>query len=80
MWAESGPSPRWWHLAIWTDEANSVAQLVFVFSRALEFQQQWDLGSTRSRHPVHAFSSMANQIGYLIPLQRARRLPAFLQA
>jgi len=68
------------YFAIWWGEANSFPQLVFLFLQAWEFQQQWDSASERSRHPARAFSSIANQIGYSIPQQRARRPLAFLQA
>jgi hypothetical protein len=68
------------YLAIWRDEANSFAQLVFLFSRAWEFQQQWDSASERSRHPARAFSLIAKQIGRSILPQRVPRPLAFLQA
>jgi hypothetical protein len=80
LWAESGPSPRCLYLATWRDETNSFAQLVFLFSRAWEFQQQWDSASERSRHPARAFSLIAKQIGRSILPQRAPRPLAFLQA
>jgi hypothetical protein len=68
------------YLATWWDETNSFAQLVFLFSQAWEFQQQWDSASERSRHPARAFSLIAKQIGRLILPQRAPRPLAFLQA
>jgi hypothetical protein len=68
------------YLATWKDEANSFAQLVFLFSRAWEFQQQWDSVSGRSRHPARAFSLMAKRIGRSILPQRVPRPLAFLQA
>jgi hypothetical protein len=68
------------YLAIWRDEANSFAQWVFLFSRASEFQQQWDSASERSRHPVRAFSLIAKQIALSVLPQRVPQPLAFLQA
>ena len=80
LWAGSDPSPQCLYLAIWRDEANSFAQLVFLFSRACEFQKQWDSATERSRHPARAFSLIATQIGRSILPQRVPQPPAFLQA
>ena len=80
LWAESGPVPRCLYFAIRRGETNSFAQLVFLFLRAWEFRQQWDLASERLQHPAPAFSWVADLIDYSIPLQRAHRPPAFLQA
>ena len=80
LWAESGPTPRCLYLVIWRDETNSFAQLVFLFSRACEFQQRWDSASERSRHPARAFSLIAKQIGRSILQQRVPQPLAFLQA
>jgi len=79
-WAEPGPSPRCPHLAIWTDEANSFPQLVFLFSQAWEFEQQSESAPERSRHPPRASSLIAKQIDRSIRPQRAPRPLAFLQA
>ena len=59
---------------MWRDETNSFAQLVFLFSRACEFQQQWDSAPERSRHPARASSLIAKQIGRSDP--SAARAPA----
>src|SRR6267378_2966514 len=80
LWAESVPSPRCLCLAIWRGEANSFPQMVFLFSRACEFQQQWDSAPEHSRHPPRAFSLIATQIVRSILPQRALRPLAFLQA
>ena len=80
LWAESGPPRRRLYFAIWKDETNSFAQLGFLFSRALDLQQQSDLASERSRHPARAFSLIATQIGRLSLPQRVPQPPAFLQA
>jgi hypothetical protein len=68
------------YFAIWGAETNSFAPLVFLFSLAWEFQQQWDLAPERSQHPAHGFSLIAKQIARSILLQRARQPLAFLQA
>jgi hypothetical protein len=68
------------YLVIWRDETNSFAQLVFLFSQACEFQQQWDSASERFRHPARAFSLIAKQIGRSILPQRVPQPLAFLQA
>jgi hypothetical protein len=80
LWAESGPTPQCLCLAIGRDETNSFVQPVFLFSLAWEFQQQWDSGSERSRHPAHAFSWIAKQIGPSILPRRVPQPFAFLQA
>ena len=80
LWAESGPSLRCLWLAIWRGETNSFAQLVFLFSRACEFQQQWDSAPERFRHPARAFSLIAKQIGPSVLPQRVPQPLAFLQA
>jgi hypothetical protein len=54
--------------------------MVFLFSRACEFQQQWDSAPERSRHPPRAFSLIATQIVRSILPQRAPQPLAFLQA
>jgi hypothetical protein len=59
---------------------NSFAQLVFLFLRAWEFQQQSDSASERSRHPARRFSLIAKQIGRLPLLQRVPQRLAFLPA
>jgi len=68
------------YLAIWRGEANSFPQLVFLFSRICEFQQQWGSAPERSRHPARAFSLIATLIGRSIPPQRVPQPLAFLQA
>jgi hypothetical protein len=68
------------HLAIWRDEANSFPQLVFLFSRACAFQQQWDWAPERFRHPARASSLIPKQIDPSILLQRVPQPLAFLQA
>jgi hypothetical protein len=68
------------YLAIWGDETNSFAQSAFLFSPAWEFQQQWDSGSERSRHPLRGFSLIAKQIGRSILPRRVPQPLAFLQA
>jgi hypothetical protein len=68
------------YLAISRDQTNSFAQLVFLFSRVWEFQQQWDSPSERSRRPARGSSLIANQIGRSILLQRVPLPLAFLQA
>jgi hypothetical protein len=68
------------YLSIWTGEANSFPQLVFSFSRACAFQQQWESAPERSRHPARASSLIAKQIGRSIRPQRAPQRLAFLQA
>src|SRR4029077_20726964 len=80
LWAESGPSLRCLYLAIWRGEANSFPQLVFLFSRICEFQQQWDSAPERSRHPARAFSLIATQNGPLVLSQRLPQPLRFLQA
>jgi len=79
-WAESGPFPLCLYLAIWREETNSFAQLVFLFSRACEFQQQWDSASERSRHPARASSLIEKQIDPSVLPQRVPQPLAFLQA
>lgn len=80
LWAESAPSPRCSYFALWRDETNSFARLVFLFSRAWEFQQQSNSAPERSRHPVRAFSLIAKQIGRSLLPQRVPQPLAFLQA
>ena len=80
LWAEPVPSLRCLYLAMWRDEANSFPQLVFSFSRACAFQQQWESAPERSRHPARASSLIAKQIGRSIRPQRAPQPLAFLQA
>lgn len=80
MWAEWGPSPRYLYLAILRDQTNSFVQLVFLFSRVWESQQQSDSASERSRRPARGFSLIAKQIGRSILPQRVPRPLAFLQA
>jgi hypothetical protein len=67
-------------LEIWKGETNSFARLVFLSSPAWELQQQFDSALERFLHPARAFWLVPKQIGYLIPLQLAPRLLAFLQA
>ncbi|HEY3661351.1 MAG TPA: hypothetical protein VGK91_09020 [Candidatus Udaeobacter sp.] len=59
---------------------NSFAQQVFLFSPACAFQQQWDRGPERSRHPARARSLIEKQIGHSILLQHVPQPLAFLQA
>ena len=65
---------------MWRDETNSFAQLVFLFSRACEFQQQWDSAPERSRHPARASWLIAKQIDRSVLPQRVPQPLAFLQA
>ena len=80
LWAESGLSRRCVYLAISRNLTNSFAQLVFLFSRVWEFQQEWDSASERSRRPARGFSLIANQTGHSILPQRVPLPLAFLQA
>ena len=73
MWVVSGPNPRCLYLAIWRDEENSFAQLVFLFSPVAEFQQKSGLARERSGHPVRASCSTANQIAHSSLPQRVRQ-------
>jgi hypothetical protein len=66
-------------LAIWRGE-DSFPQLVFLFSRACEFQQQWDSAPERFRHPARVSSLIAKQIGPSVLPQRVPQPLAFLQA
>jgi hypothetical protein len=68
------------YLAIWRDETSSFAQLVFLFSQACEFQQQWDWALERFQHPARAFSLIPKQIDPSVLPQRAPQPLAFLQA
>jgi hypothetical protein len=58
---------------------NSFAQLLFLFSRACAFQQQWGWAAERSRHPARA-PSLIEKLGRSILLQREPQPLAFLQA
>ena len=80
LWVESSPPPRCLYLSIWKGEANSFPQLLFSFSTACAFQQQWESAPERSRHPARASSLIAKQIGRSIRPQRVPQLLAFLQA
>ena len=80
MWAESGSNPRRLYLAIWMDEANSSAQLVFLSSPVCEFRQRSDSAPERSRHPARAFWLIAKQIAHSLLPQRVLQPLAFLQA
>ncbi len=80
LWAESGPSLRCLWLAIWRDETNSFAQLVFLFSQACAFPQHWDSAPERSRHPARASSLIEKQIDPSVLPQRVPQPLAFLQA
>ena len=52
----------------------------FLFSRACEFQQQWESAPERSRHPARASSLIAKQIDRSVLPQRVPQPLAFLQA
>jgi hypothetical protein len=78
--AESVPTLQRSHVAISRDETNPFVQLVFLFSRVYEFQQQSDWASERSRHPARVFSLVAKEIVHLVLPQRVPQPLAFLQA
>jgi hypothetical protein len=80
LWAELVPILRCSHRAMWRDETNSFARLVFLFSQVCEFQQQWDSAPARSRHLDRASWLIAKQIDRSVLPQRAPQPLAFLQA
>src|SRR6478672_310892 len=80
LWAEPVPSLRCWYLAMWRDEANSFPQLVFSFSRACAFPQQWEAALERFRHPARVSWLIAKQIDRSVLPQRVPQPLAFLQA